>query len=338
MHGREKHGIIAIIALSLGLLFLYSGYFPWSESAHIYRDFSRGPIHYEISLLFLTGVIVYVSVIFRTGIGIAMAVLVTVAVLPNQIFGLHEIPFFRPISFGVAAVLIAMVVGMILNRRDEAREARDIEQSLARQVVYAQEREKQTVAHELHDVVLQEAVDIAHEIDELMEGVSQEVNKTRLRQLRTDVENMMEKTRLLVRGLRPPVLDDIGLVLSLRELADSRAENNVEITVSVLGEERRLPDSVETALFRIAEEALNNTKRHSQATRIDMVMEYTAEKVYLKISDNGIGFDIPTYRKLVHQNKFGIVDISERAQFAGGNLQIKSAIGKGTIIVVDMPV
>jgi len=338
MRRRHKHGIIAIIALSLGLLFLYSGYFPWSESAHIYKDFSRGPVHYEISLLFLTGIIIYVSVVFRTRIGTAMAVLVTLAVLPNQIFGLHEIPFFRPISFGVAAVLIAMLIGTILNLRDQAREAHDIEQSLARQVVFAQEREKQTVAHELHDVVLQEAVDIAHEIDELLEVVSQEVNKTRLRQLRTDVENMMEKTRQLVRGLRPPVLDDIGLVLSLRELADSRSENNVEITVNVLGKESRLPDPVETALFRIAEEAINNARRHSQANRIEMYMEFTAEKVSLKISDNGIGFDIPTHRKLVHQNKFGIVDISERAQFAGGNLQIKSAIGKGTVVTVDMPV
>jgi len=125
--------------------------------------------------------------------------------------------------------------------------------------------------------------------------------------------------------------------LSLRELADSRSENTVEITVNVIGEERRLPDLIETALFRIAEEALNNTKRHSQATRIDILIEFTADKVCLQISDNGIGFNMPTYRKLVHQNKFGIVDISERAQLAGGSLRVKSATGNGTVINVEMP-
>jgi signal transduction histidine kinase len=338
MKGRKKHGIIATITLVLGLIFLYSGYFPWSESAHVYRDFSKGPIHYEISLLLLTVAIIYVSLIFRTRIGIATALLVTLAVLPHQIFGLHEIPFFRPISFGVATVLIAMLVGTILNLRDQASEAHDIEQSLARQVVITQERERQVVAHELHDVVLQEAVDITHGIDELLETVSGEENKTRLRKLRTDLENMMEETRQLVRGLRPPVLDDIGLVLSLRELADSRTEDTVEITVNVVGKERRLPDIVETALFRIAEESLNNTKRHSKATRIKMVIEFTAEKILLEISDNGIGFTVPSDRQLVNQNKFGIVDIAERARLAGGNMRIKSAKDKGTVISVDIPV
>lgn len=337
-YGKRKHGIIAIIALVLGLTFLYSGYFSWSESAPIFGDFSTGPVHYEISLLVLTGVIVYVSIIFRTRIGIATAVLVTLAVLPHQIFGLHEIPFFRPISFGVATVLIAMLVGTILDLRDQASEAHNIEQSLARQVVITQERERQFVAHELHDVVLQEAVDITHGIDELLETVSREEDKTRLRQLRIDLENMMEETRRLVRGLRPPVLDDIGLVLSLRELADSRTEEMVEITVNVVGTERRLPDLVETALFRIAEEALNNTKRHSKATRIDMVIEFTPEQVRLEISDNGIGFTVPSNRQLVNQNKFGIVDIAERAQLAGGSIQIKSSGGKGTDIIVEMPV
>lgn len=338
MNKRKRHGIIATVALLLGLLSLYSGYFPWSESAHIYGDFSKGPVHYEISLLVLTVVIIYVSIVFRTRIGIATAALVTLAVLPHQIFGLHEIPFFRPISFGVATVLIAMLVGTILNLRDQASEAHDIEQSLARQVVVTQERERQVVAHELHDVVLQEAVDITHEIDELLEVVFREENKRRLRKIRTDLENMMEETRQLVRGLRPPVLDDIGLVLSLRELADSRTENTVEITVDVVGTERRLPDIVETALFRIAEEALNNTKKHSKANRIDMVIEFTEENVRLEISDNGIGFAVPSNRQLVNQNKFGIVDIAERAQLAGGSIKIKSLMGKGTVITVNMPV
>ncbi len=335
---RRKRTIIVIVSLFLGLLFLYSGDFPWSQSAHIYSDFSKGPTHYEISLLLLYVVIVYASIIFRTRIGIIVAALVTLALVPQQVFKLHDIPFFRPISYGTAAILTAGLIGTILNRRDQEKEAYDIQQSLARQVVTVRETEKQSLAHELHDVVLQKAVDIAHEIDDLLEEVSEEASRTRLKQLRNDIGDMMEQTRQVVRDLRPPMLDEIGLVGSLKELADSRAEHGIEITLSVRGKERRLTDQMEAALFRIAEETLNNIRRHSQATRIEIVVEFAAEKVRLQLSDNGVGFVVPTYRELVGERKFGIVDMSERARLAGGNFRIESAVGRGTVITVEMPV
>ncbi len=334
---KRKHSIIVIISLFLGLLFLYSRDFPWYGSANVYGNFSKGPTHYEISLLLLYGIIVYASMVFRTRIGIIVAALVTLAIVPQQVFKLHDIPFFRPISFGTAAILTAGLIGTILNRRDQAREAQEIQQSLARQVATVRETEKQSVAHELHDVVLQKAVDIAHEIDDVLEEVPDEVSRTRLKKLRTDVEDMMEQTRQVVRDLRPPMLDEIGLVGSLKELTDSRAEQGIELTLSVRGEERRLPDLMEAALFRIAEEALNNIRRHSQATRIEIVVEFAAEEVRLRLSDNGVGFVLPTYRELVGKSKFGIVDMSERARLAGGNFRIESAVGRGTVITVDMP-
>ena len=199
------------------------------------------------------------------------------------------------------------------------------------------ETEKQSLAHELHDVVLQKAVDIAHEIDDILEEVSDEGSRTRLKQLRTDIGDMMEQTRQVVRDLRPPILDEIGLVGSLEELADSRGEHGIEITLSVRGKERRLPDMMEAALFRIAEEALNNVRRHSEATRIDMVVEFAADQVRLQLSDNGVGFVLPPQRELVGKSKFGIVDMSERARLAGGNFRIESAVGRGTVITVEMP-
>jgi signal transduction histidine kinase len=275
--------------------------------------------------------------VFRTRIGIIVAALVTLALVPQQVFKLHDIPFFRPISFGTAAILTAGLIGTILNRRDQAREAQEIQQSLARQVATVRETEKQSVAHELHDVVLQKAVDIAHEIDDVLEEVPDEVSRTRLKKLRTDVEDMMEQTRQVVRDLRPPMLDEIGLVGSLKELADSRAEQGIEIILSVSGEERRLPDLTEAALFRIAEEALNNIRRHSRATRVEITVEFATNEVRLKLSDNGVGFVLPTYRELVGKSKFGIVDMSERARMAGGNFRVESAVGRGTIITVGMP-
>jgi signal transduction histidine kinase len=334
---RRKRAIIVIVSLFLGLLFLYSGDFPWSESAHVYSDFSKGPTHYEISLLLLYVIIVYASMVFRTRIGIIVAALVTLALVPQQVFKLHDIPFFRPISYGTAAILTAGLIGTILNRRDQAREAHEIQQSLAQQVATVRETEKQSLAHELHDVVLQTAVDIAHQIDDLLEEVPEVESIAKLRQLRTDVEEMMKQTREVVQELRPPMLDGIGLVVSLKELADSSSEHGIETTLSVRGKERRLPDIMEAALFRIAEEALNNVRRHSKATRIDIAIEFADDRVRLQLSDNGVGFVLPTYRELVGKSKFGIVDMSERARLAGGNFQIESAVGRGTAITVEMP-
>ena len=334
---RRKHAIIVTVSLFLGLLFLYSGDFPWSESAHIYSNFSKGPTHYEISLLLLYVIIVYASMVFRTRIGIIVAALVTLALVPQQVFKLHDIPFFRPISFGTAAILTAGLIGTILNRRDQAREANEIQQSLAQQVATVRETEKQSLAHELHDVVLQTAVDIAHQIDDLLEEVPEEVSRAKLRQLRTDVEEMMKQTREVVQELRPPMLDGIGLVVSLKELADSSSEHGIETTLTVHGKERRLPDQIEATLFRIAEEALNNVRRHSKATRIDIAVEFVDDRVRLHLSDNGAGFVLPTYRELVGKSKFGIVDMSERARLAGGNFRIESALGRGTVITVEMP-
>ena len=333
----RKRTIIVVAYLFLGLLFLYSGDFPWSESTQGYGGFAKGPTHYEISLLVLYGIIVYASIVFRIKIGIIVAVLVTLALVPHQVFKLHDIPFFRPISFGAAGVLTAGLIGTILNRRDQAREAYEIEQSLAREVATVRETEKQSLAHELHDVVLQKAVDIVHEIDDLLEDMSKEVNISRLKQLRIDMEEMMDQTRQVVRDLRPPLLDEIGLVASLKGLADSKAEPGVEVTLGVRGREKRLPDLVEAALFRIAEEALNNGRRHSKATLIEIVMEFGADKVWLKISDNGVGFVLPTYRQLVGARKFGIADMAERARLAGGDFRIQSAVGRGTVITVEMP-
>jgi len=334
---RKKHFIIIIVSLFLELLFLYSGYFPWFESLRAFRDFSRGPAHYEISLLLFTGIIVYASVIFRVKTGVILAVFVMIALIPHQVLKLHEIPLFRPISFGVAAILTAALIGTILNRRDQLKEARDIQQSLIYQVVTVREKEKQSLARELHDIVLQTAIDIVHEIDELLEVTSGETSRNRMKQLRSYLEIMMEQTRQLVQGLRTPVLDEIGFITSLKELTDSKTKHDFKTTLRVNGEERPLAEPVETALFRIAEESLTNAKRHSQATQVEMVVEFSSEKVCLQISDNGVGFDVPTYRELVSQRKFGIVDMYERAQMVGGNLHIKSSSGKGMVITVAVP-
>jgi len=329
--------MIVAVSLLLGLLFLYSGVFPWPGSLHDYADFSKGPTHYEISLLVLYGIVVYVSFVFRIRVGVIVAILVTLALVPHQMARLHDIPFFRPISFGAAAVLTAGLIGTVLNRRDLAREAYEVEQGLARQVATVRETEKQSLARELHDVVLQKAVDIVHEIDDLLEDMSKEVNRARLKQLRVDMEEMMDQTRQVVRDLRPPLLDEIGLAASLKGLADSKTEHGVEITLSVRGKEQRLPDLVEAALFRIAEEALNNGRRHSKATLIEMAVEFGADKVWLTISDNGVGFVLPTYRQLVGARKFGIADMAERARLAGGDFRVQSAVGRGTVITVEVP-
>ena len=207
------------------------------------------------------------------------------------------------------------------------------------QTIDAQERERQYLARELHDETLQDLVDIAHKIDELAEGEDIPRNLSGLRILRNDVDSVLETTRRFTLGLRPPLLDEMGLGSSLRLLAQEIAnEQDMELDVEIHGEEKRLSENVELSMFRIAQEALHNIKRHSRATRISLDLENNTSKVRLKIVDNGVGFSVPVPEQLTKSGKFGLAGMAERARLVGGNVLVKSVIGKYTVVKVEIPV
>jgi signal transduction histidine kinase len=143
----------------------------------------------------------------------------------------------------------------------------------------------------------------------------------------------------LTRALRPIYLEDLGLVAALEMLSiEASQAGGVSIHFQHQGAERRLPGDVELALYRIAQEALSNVARHSGSTQANIMIQYDRDGIRLSIIDNGRGFEMPkSPAEFAPAGHFGLLGLHERAELVGAKLQIRSAPGEGTQVIVRLP-
>jgi PAS domain S-box-containing protein len=208
------------------------------------------------------------------------------------------------------------------------------------QATRAQEEERKRIARELHDDTIQALVAHARNLDQLAvssRNLSPQ-DLQRVENLIAETNSIMQGVRRLSQDLRPAILDRLGLLPALEWLAsDMTKYSGISVEVKMLGTERRLPSEVEVVLFRIAQEALRNIWKHSQATKAEVLLEFGEGKIKVCISDNGKGFEIPQrVGDLARSGKLGLTGMQERARLIGGDLDIKSEKGKGTIITVKV--
>jgi PAS domain S-box-containing protein len=222
----------------------------------------------------------------------------------------------------------------------EEKRMRDNLQFYLRQINRAQEEERKRIARELHDDTIQYMVVLARQLDELAsssKGLSDE-ERLYLENLRQQINSIMEGVRRLSHDLRPATLDRLGLLPALEWLA-SQVPSGVSVEVKAYGTERRLPAEVELVLFRIAQEALSNVRRHSQATKAEVKVEFEDKKTRITVKDNGKGFALPeTMGDLVKAGRLGLAGMQERIQLLNGSLKIESETGRGTTVTVEAPV
>ena len=209
------------------------------------------------------------------------------------------------------------------------------------QVTKAQEDERMRIARELHDDTIQALVVLARELDitaSSKQGISED-KKLLLENLRQQTNNIMAGVRRLSQDLRPPTLDRLGLVAALEWLASNvESHSGIAVTVKKRNTERRLSSEAELLLFRIAQEALRNVWRHSQATHAEVVVEFDHDKTRMVVKDNGKGFEFPWAADLTRYGKLGLAGMRERAVLLGGSLAVESKPGKGTTITVEAQV
>jgi two-component system, NarL family, sensor histidine kinase UhpB len=222
----------------------------------------------------------------------------------------------------------------------EQKKLQDEREQFARRLIEVQEEERKRISRELHDDTAQYLALLALEMDSLFyqkEPLS-EGTKTKIKQLRNTTEQVLKEIRRFSHELRPSVLEHFGLVSGL-ELITSEFNNNsqIEARFNVSGSEKRLSDQVELTLFRIAQEALSNVRKHSQASYVKVELRYTPMKVRLIISDDGKGFDSSGKNVPDATCGLGMVGMRERAHLCGGKLRIKSTPGMGTKITVEVP-
>ncbi|NLC11288.1 MAG: histidine kinase [Firmicutes bacterium] len=214
-------------------------------------------------------------------------------------------------------------------------------QQLGMRIIKAQEEERRRVAREIHDGPAQSMANVVLrvEICEKLLKIKPEEVKKELSELKGLVKESLQDVRKIIFDLRPMVLDDLGLVPALkRYIAELQERCSLHIDFQVLGNtNERLSGTLEIALFRIIQEALNNVIKHAQAKTVEVYLEQAQTQVNLRIKDDGCGFDLEKVLNNSNSDSYGLIGIRERVELLEGNFKILTAPGKGTNLLVKIP-
>jgi signal transduction histidine kinase len=211
-------------------------------------------------------------------------------------------------------------------------------QAVSQQLIDAQETERQSIARELHDEIGQ-----ALTAATLSLYLAQEVCGAAALPYLTDVNDIMarllQQVRNMALDLRPVMLDDLGLSAAMQWYVDRQEQRSgLAIHLHLPSAAVRLPADLETACFRITQEALTNIMRHAQARQVWLDVQHDAEAVHLTIRDDGRGFDANAVRQRSTQDAhFGLLSMRERVELLGGQFTLSSEPGRGTTIQISIP-
>jgi signal transduction histidine kinase len=206
----------------------------------------------------------------------------------------------------------------------------------------AQEEERQHIARELHDETIQTLSLLCRKLDSV-KNTCQDLSSSAASEIKDAgliAEKSVKDLRAFTKSLRPPILDDLGVVASVRRLlVDFLDRTKIQGQFKLNGEEKRLPKDVEVGLYRIAQEALWNVEHHAQASHVTVTMTFNENDTGLKIVDDGTGFDLSFATSIsTASSHLGLLGMQERAELFGGKMEIASTPGKGTSISVSLPV
>ena len=213
-------------------------------------------------------------------------------------------------------------------------QSRRVESDALRRVVEAQELERRRLARELHDQTAQELTSVLLRLKAVEEARDPDAQAQALAAVREQVVETLHDVRRLAVELRPKALDDFGLVPALERLATSFVEQTgLRLDLAARLGEGRLPSEVETALYRMVQEALTNVVKHAQARSVSVVLTNARAGVTAVVEDDGRGFDADAAR-----DGMGLDGMRERLALLGGKLKIESRPGAGTALVAEVPV
>ncbi len=235
------------------------------------------------------------------------------------------------------------IIGAIETLEDitERKRAEGNLRQYLKEITRAQEEERKRIARELHDDTAQILGSLSRQLDNFVRKkhgfTPNEV--LFLKDLQAQLNRGVLGVQRFIQNLRPSLLDDLGLIPAVRSLLKGLQESDgIATALKVLGGGRRFSPEVELLLFRIVQEALNNIRRHAQASEAQVVVEFAEDKVKVTISDNGRGFSLSEgVDGLPRNGKLGLAGMQERARLLGGTLEVKSTPDKGTTLIAEVP-
>ncbi|MBI2830525.1 MAG: PAS domain S-box protein [Chloroflexi bacterium] len=231
------------------------------------------------------------------------------------------------------------VIQILLRDITEEYQRRAGLRAFAGEVLRALEEDRQLMARELHDQTVQTLILLVRQLDNMEESRDSlpPFLVDKLRTARETAEGVVKDLRDFAKSLRPPILDDLGLTVSIRrQLSDFSERTKIESQLVVTGRDRRLPSETELGIFRITQEALRNVERHADATYVAVFISFTEQGVTLNVIDNGVGFAMPPSSDFTASGHLGLISMQERAQLLGGKLEIQSSPGKGAKVTFSV--
>jgi two-component system NarL family sensor kinase len=262
---------------------------------------------------------------------------------PGGLVGVLNVHTVERREFADRDVELLLVIGrLIAGAMHQARLHRQLvareraHENFVEQVIEAQEIERRRLAGDIHDGISQRLVTLSYRLDAAARAVGGDaaVVAEQLGMARELVDLTLQEARAAIGGLRPPVLDDLGLAGGLASLARSIPQVAIDVDLA----DARLPDHIEIALYRIAQECLQNVVKHAQATNASLTFSVGDDVVRLEIVDNGVGFD--TFEHPLGGDEmggYGLLSMAERAEIVGGRLNIRSRPGAGTAVTATIP-
>jgi len=214
-------------------------------------------------------------------------------------------------------------------------------QALSERAINAQEEERRVIAQSLHDDTGQALSMLSIHLDRIDERIQprQKGLKKQVADARALAADSLTELRRILSGLRPAILDDLGLVPAIRWFARANLEQvGIRVVVKAPSIPLGLSPAITTTLFRIVQEAVNNIVRHANARVVTIILQLNEGIVRLQVEDDGCGFDPgDASRDAVELQRLGLLGIRERAELLGGEIQIESALEKGTRLRVSIP-
>ncbi len=263
---------------------------------------------------------------------------VVMLVLPQILPQPSSVSFTALIDACLLTSLLAPLVWILVIR--PLQRLAEMRHQLLAITLSAQEDERRRIARDLHDELGQSLTSLLVGLRTIEEATNEDSIRQQIQKMRQIGSDTHEEIRRLARGLRPAVLDDIGLRPALERLFSELCSiQDIDAQLEVgIQELPRLPGEIETACYRIVQEATVNAVRHGAATKLRLGLGYTPQEIRLSIRDNGRGFDP---NKVLHGTDtaapFGLLNIFERAWLCDGDVSLQSQLGEGTTIDVRIP-